>query len=133
MALYYFFLHTTSDMLLHIPQLLNAEEILQARAHLQDAPWIGGKSTAGMQAVVAKNNEQLPESSEQAVALRQIILRGLERSPLFFSAALPRQVSPPLMNRYGVQGMVRASFAAYNTLDEVHRFVEAVRRVSTMF
>ena len=44
-----------------------------------------------------------------------------------------RHDAQPLMNRYGVQGMVRASFAAYNTLDEVHRFVEAVRRVSTMF
>ena len=39
----------------------------------------------------------------------------------------------PLMARYGVQGMVRASFAAYNTLDEVNRFVAAVKRAAAMF
>lgn len=39
----------------------------------------------------------------------------------------------PLMQRYGVQGMVRASFAVYNTLDEVTRLVEAVKRATAMF
>ncbi len=39
----------------------------------------------------------------------------------------------PLMARYGVQGMVRASFAVYNTLDEVNRFVAAVKRAAAMF
>jgi predicted 2-oxoglutarate/Fe(II)-dependent dioxygenase YbiX len=29
------------------------------------------------------------------------VLRGLERHSLFFSAALPKQISPPLFNRYG--------------------------------
>ena len=38
----------------------------------------------------------------------------------------------PLMARYGVDGMVRASFAAYNTLDEVSRFTAAVARVAAM-
>lgn len=39
----------------------------------------------------------------------------------------------PLMARYGVQGMVRASFAVYNTLEEVNRFVAAVKRAAAMF
>jgi cysteine desulfurase/selenocysteine lyase len=39
----------------------------------------------------------------------------------------------PLMNVLGVTGTVRASFAVYNTLDEVHRFVEAVKKVASMF
>ena len=39
----------------------------------------------------------------------------------------------PLMQRYGVQGMVRASFAVYNTLDEVTPLVEAVKRATAMF
>ena len=38
----------------------------------------------------------------------------------------------PLMARYGVTGMVRASFAVYNTLDEVAAFVAATRRVADM-
>ena len=39
----------------------------------------------------------LPESNEQVQAL---VLRGLQRHPTFFAAALPKHVSPPLFNRY---------------------------------
>ena len=39
----------------------------------------------------------------------------------------------PLMKRMGVTGMVRASFAVYNTLEEVTRFTQAVARVAKMF
>ena len=39
----------------------------------------------------------------------------------------------PLMDRFGILGTVRASFALYNTLDEVDALVEGVRRVSKMF
>jgi len=39
----------------------------------------------------------------------------------------------PLMQRLGVQGTVRASFAMYNTFEEVDALVEGVKRVSKMF
>ena len=39
----------------------------------------------------------------------------------------------PLMDRLGILGTVRASFALYNTKDEVDAFVDGVRRVSRMF
>lgn len=39
----------------------------------------------------------------------------------------------PVMQRYGIQGAVRASFAMYNTKDEIDALVEGVRRVSLMF
>ena len=39
----------------------------------------------------------------------------------------------PLMTRLGVTGTVRASFALYNTKEEVDRLVEGIRRVSQMF
>ena len=38
----------------------------------------------------------------------------------------------PLMKALGVEGTVRASFAVYNTRGEVDRFVEALRRVTSM-
>lgn len=38
----------------------------------------------------------------------------------------------PLMERLGIPGTVRASFAAYNTDDEVDAFLRASRRVATM-
>ena len=39
----------------------------------------------------------------------------------------------PLMNRLGVQGTVRASFALYNTVEEIDVFVAGLRRVVKMF
>lgn len=39
----------------------------------------------------------------------------------------------PVMQRYGIQGAVRASFAMYNTREEIDALVEGVRRVSLMF
>jgi cysteine desulfurase/selenocysteine lyase len=39
----------------------------------------------------------------------------------------------PLMTRLGVTGTVRASFALYNTKEEVDTLVEGIHRVSKMF
>ena len=39
----------------------------------------------------------------------------------------------PLMTTLGIEGTVRASFAAYNSIDEVNRFVAAVARAVAMF
>jgi PKHD-type hydroxylase len=88
-------------MLLHIPDILNADELRRARELLADAPWTDGKQSAGGQAAQVKNNEQLPHDCEAARAIRAMILRGLDRSPQFFSAALPKRVFTPRLNRYG--------------------------------
>jgi cysteine desulfurase/selenocysteine lyase len=39
----------------------------------------------------------------------------------------------PLMKVLGVPATVRASFAFYNTLDEVERLAEGVRKVKALF
>ncbi len=39
----------------------------------------------------------------------------------------------PLMDRLGIQGTVRASFALYNTKEEIDALVSGIRRVSQMF
>lgn len=39
----------------------------------------------------------------------------------------------PLMHRLGIEGTVRASFALYNTREEVDALVAGIRRVATMF
>ena len=58
---------------------------------------------------------------------------GLLLDKLGIAVRTGHHCAQPLMARYGVQGMVRASFAVYNTLPEVQRFVEGVRRVAAMF
>ena len=87
-------------MLIHVREVLNADELHEARAILAHAPWGDGRVTAGVQSALAKNNQQLPQGCDEARALQAIVLRGLNRHALFFSAALPAKVSPPLFNRY---------------------------------
>lgn len=88
-------------MLLHVRQVLTPQEVAHAREVLAAAPWGDGRITAGSQSAQAKNNEQLPEDCDATREVQQLLLRGLERHSLFFSAALPKQISPPLFNRYG--------------------------------
>ena len=90
-------------MLLHIRQVLTADELAQARALMAEAPWGDGRVTAGRQSAQAKNNEQLPQDCAPAHALQQLVLAALNRHMVFFSAALPKRVFPPLFNRYGGQ------------------------------
>jgi len=87
-------------MLLHVPQVLTPEELAQCRARLAAASWVDGRATAGHQSVKAKRNLQLAEESAEARELGGLVLRALERNPLFMAAALPRHVFPPLFNRY---------------------------------
>ncbi len=88
-------------MLQHIQQVLSADELRQARETLARVPWGDGRVTAGVQSALAKNNEQLPQDGPETRALQEIVLRGLNRHAIFFSAALPKRVFPPLFNRYG--------------------------------
>lgn len=89
-------------MMLHVPQVLGPNELAQARALLSRAPWVDGSITAGHQSVKVKHNEQLPGDCAEARELGALVARALHANPLFMSAALPREVYPPLFNRYGV-------------------------------
>lgn len=87
-------------MLLTLPGILDANDLQQARRLLADAPWAGGKASAGTQAAQVKNNQQLPYECEASRAIGAMVLRGLERSAPFLSAALPRKIFTPRINRY---------------------------------
>jgi len=87
-------------MLLRIPGVLDPAQVALFRARMDQARWVDGNATSGHQSALAKYNEQLPEDSAEAHELGEQVLQALARNPLFFSAALPRQVFPPLFNRY---------------------------------
>ncbi len=87
-------------MIVAIPNVLDAEQLAQARSLLDTAQWVDGKVTAGHQSARAKDNAQLPEDSPVARRVGETILTALERNPLFISAALPARIFPPLFNRY---------------------------------
>jgi len=87
-------------MLLHIPDVLTAAQVAQARTQLETADWADGRITAGHQSAKAKDNAQLPEGSPVARELAAMVLDALSRNSTFFSAALPKRIFPPLFNRY---------------------------------
>ena len=87
-------------MLLQIPQVLTADQVAQFRARMDSAAWVDGNVTSGHQSAQAKRNEQLPEDSRDARELGDAVTVALGRNQLFFSAALPKHIFPPLFNRY---------------------------------
>lgn len=87
-------------MILHIPEVLNSDELAQCRTILEDTNWLDGRDTAGSQAAKVKRNLQLPEQHPNTQALQQIVLAALNRSALFFTAALPKKILPPYFNCY---------------------------------
>jgi PKHD-type hydroxylase len=87
-------------MMVHVPKVLTPEQVARCRDVMTKAAWVDGRVTAGHQSEKVKNNLQLPESSAEARELGQMVMGALGRNPLFFSAVLPKQVFPPLFNRY---------------------------------
>jgi PKHD-type hydroxylase len=87
-------------MIVHIPTVLNEEQVAHCREVMNRAAWVDGKVTAGYQSSVVKDNRQLAEQSPEARELGDMIIGALERNPLFITAALPLRVFPPLFNRY---------------------------------
>lgn len=86
--------------MLHIPGILSVEEAAEYRRSLREANWVDGRGTAGHLSAPVKQNLQLHWQDPVAVRLGGLISAKLDQHPLFLSAALPRDVLPPLFNRY---------------------------------
>jgi PKHD-type hydroxylase len=87
-------------MIARIAALLSPDELTAVRQRLDGAAWVDGRLTAGYQSAEVKSNLQLPQGDSAAREAGEIVVRALERSPLFASATLPLRVYPPLFNRY---------------------------------
>ena len=87
-------------MIVHVPHVLNSEQLARCREIMKNASWIDGRVTAGHQSAQVKHNRQLAENSPEARELGDLVVAALERNPLFITATLPLRVFPPLFNRY---------------------------------
>jgi PKHD-type hydroxylase len=87
-------------LLIKLPDVLQANALEHISNLLKQTSWIDGRVTAGTQAALVKNNQQLKEGDPVLTQIRQLVLQALQRDPLFFSAALPKQILPPFVNRY---------------------------------
>jgi len=89
-------------MLVCVPEVLSKTEVKEFRGLMDAAAWEDGRSTAGAQSAMVKNNEQLPPNGDLSRKLGERVIRALAANPLFVSAAIPRHIFPPLFNRYGM-------------------------------
>lgn len=87
-------------MMLHIPAVLTREEVVALRQKLDASNWVDGRETVGAQGARVKHNRQLAEHSPLSIKLGQLVLNAVRKHPLFFAAALPLRIVPPLFNAY---------------------------------
>ena len=80
-----------------------------------------GKADAVLAASIFHYGEYTIAQAKQHMAARGIAVR------------VGHHCAAPLHTRYGVTASVRASVALYNTVDDVDRFVEAVRGIRPYF
>ena len=91
-------------MLICLPDVLSKADVADFRRIMDGCDWEDGRSTAGAQSAMVKKNEQLPPDSEVARALGNRVISALTANPRFISAAIPKQIFPPLFNRYAASG-----------------------------
>lgn len=87
-------------MMLHIPEVLTADQVARCRRMFERANWVDGRVTAGAQTSAVKRNLQIPDDDPEALECGQMIVAALHRSGLFMSSVLPLRVLPPMFNRY---------------------------------
>lgn len=90
-------------MLLRVPELVPPAAVARIRSLIETAEWLDVRAptpvTAG-QSLPVLGNRQLADASKSAQAASAIVLDALGQNLLFFTAALPKRVVPPLFVRH---------------------------------
>src|SRR5690606_41370810 len=87
-------------MLMHVPGVLDRDQVAAMRKALEAADWVDGRQTVGPQGAQVKRNLQLAEASPLRRQLGEQVLAALGRHPLYFASVLPRRTHPPRFNLY---------------------------------
>ena len=81
----------------------------------------------------------LPDAENPKAPLFSLSINGVHHEDaalvldkMGFAVRSGQMCAEPLMRRFGVSGMLRASFAPYNTLEEARAFVQALRKACLM-
>ncbi len=87
-------------MLLPIPEVLNPAQLEEVQRLLAEAPFQDGRYSAGKEARIVKQNEEMQQQDARYDRLNRIVMRSLVNHPLFQQAALPLRVASPFYARY---------------------------------
>jgi len=87
-------------MLLHIPQLIDQQQLDVIIPAISNAPFIDGKLSAGISAQPVKNNVEIEQNSEIGQNLAKILVGNLYNNQTFRDATLPYRIATPLFAKY---------------------------------
>lgn len=86
-------------MILHLQQVIDAATLQAVKEKLTSLTFTDGRLTAGWAAKSLKQNEQL-STGTKADAVIDLLLKRMQRSPVFDSAVRPKQFARVMINRY---------------------------------
>lgn len=87
-------------MIFTIPDVLTPEELEQINSSLAEGEFVDGKLTAGWNAKLVKNNQQLKKKTPLGTQLTQQVKSALNRHKLFQTAIRPKSIHSLLFSRY---------------------------------
>lgn len=87
-------------MLTIIPDLLSSTQLDAVRSVLQQGRFVDGKLSAGKNARLQKNNEELASDEENLEALNNIVMTRLVQHPKYLQSAMPAKIATPIYARY---------------------------------
>jgi len=91
-------------MLIKIPDLLSPLQLEAVCSVLRQSQFVDGKLSAGKNARLEKNNQELAASQDDYAALNNVVMTELVRHPAYLQAAMPAKICAPIYARY-VTGM----------------------------
>lgn len=87
-------------MMLHIPSVLDPNQLDTVRKLLADAKFVDGKLSAGSTAQRVKHNQELDKRAKQMDMLNNLVMSALVQHPIYRAGALPLRVAAPYYARY---------------------------------
>ena len=87
-------------MLVTIPDLLNPAQLDAVCSVLRQGKFVDGKLSAGKDARVIKNNQELAPDEDSYNALNNVVMTELVQNPVYLKTALPARISAPIYARY---------------------------------
>ena len=87
-------------MIFTIPNVLTSEELEKINSDLAGGEFVDGKLTAGWNAKLVKNNQQLKKKTPLGTQLTQQVKTAFNRNKLFQTAIRPKSIHSVLFSRY---------------------------------
>jgi len=87
-------------MLVKIPDLLSPLQLEALCSVLRQSQFVDGKLSAGKNARLEKNNQELATNEDDYTALNNVVMTELVRHPSYLQTAMPAKICAPIYARY---------------------------------